>query len=140
MVDEDVARAWLMKQAIWQIYLPIPRYIPRPKFEVSTPNDAHQADLLFLPHDKVGRKTFKYALTMVDVASQYKAAEPLTTKEAEEVADALGRIYRRVPLKWSKLLQDDPGHEFMGVASQLLAKHGVSVRRGHVDIHRPGNC
>ena len=24
----------------------------------------------------------------------------------------------------------------MGVVSQVLAKHGVSVRRGHVDIHR----
>ena len=24
----------------------------------------------------------------------------------------------------------------MGAVSQLLAKHGVSVRRGHVDIHR----
>ena len=84
-----------MSQAIWQIYLPMPWYIPRQKFDVSTPNDVHQADLLFLPYDKVGRKTFKYALTMVDVASRYKAAEPLTTKEAKEVADALGRTYRR---------------------------------------------
>ena len=83
-----------MKQAIWQIYLPMPRYIPRPKFDVSTPNDVHQADLLFLPYDKVGCKTFKYVLTMVDVASHFKAAEPLTTKETKEVADALGHIYR----------------------------------------------
>ena len=115
--------------------MPIPRYIPRLKFDVSTPNDVHQADLLFLPYDKVGRKTFKYALTIVDVASRYKAPEPLTTKEAKEFADSLGRIYRRGPLKWRKLLQVDPGHEFMGVVSQLLTKHGVSVRHGHVDIH-----
>ena len=57
-VDEDEARKWLKKQAIWQIYLPAPRYIPRPKFDVSTPNEVHQADLLFLPHDRVGRKTY----------------------------------------------------------------------------------
>ena len=44
--------------------------------------------------------------------------------------------YRRGPLKWPKLLQVDPGHEFMGSASQLLAKHSVQVRRGWVDIHR----
>ena len=33
-VSEDVAKQWLTKQALWQIYLPGPRYIPRPKFDV----------------------------------------------------------------------------------------------------------
>lgn len=135
-VSEDVSRAWLKKQAIWQIYLPAPRRIPRPKFDVSVPNEVHQADLLFLPHDKVGRKTYKYALTVVDAASHYKEAEPLATKEAKEVADALSRIYKRSPLKWPRLLQVDPGREFMGTVSPLLAKHSVSVRRGRVDVHR----
>ena len=135
-VSEDVARAWLKKQAIWQIYLPAPRQIPRPKFDVSVPNEVHQADLLFLPHDKVGRRTYKYALSVVDVASRFKEAEPLTTKEAKEVADALSRIYKRGPLKWPKLLQVDPGREFMGEVSRLLAGHGVSIRRGRVEIHR----
>ena len=135
-VSEDVAKDWLKRQAIWQIYLPAPRRIPRPKFDVPTPNEVHQADLLFLPHDRVGRKTYKYALTVVDVASRFKEAEPLTSKTAAEVADALSRIYKRGPLKWPKLLQVDPGREFMGSVSQLLAKHRVEVRRGRVDIHR----
>ena len=86
---------WLKRQAIWQIYPPAPRRVPRPKFDVAVPNEVHQADLLFLPHDRVGRKTFRYALTVVDVASRYKEAEPLTSKTAAEVADALSRIYRR---------------------------------------------
>ena len=81
-------------------------------------------------------RTYKYALTIVDVASRYKEAEPLATKGAHEVANALERIYRCGPLKWPKLLQVDPGREFMGVVSQLLAKHNISVRRGHVDVHR----
>ena len=76
------------------------------------------------------------ALTVVDVASRYKEAEPLTTKEAKEVAAALERIYSRGPLKWPKLLQVDPGREFMGAVNQLLSKHNVEVRRGRVDIHR----
>ena len=137
-VSEDVAKDWLKRQAIWQIYLPAPRRIPRPRFDVSTPNKVHQADLLFLPHDRLprGKKVYKYALTVVDVASRFKEAEPLTSKTAAEVADALSRIYKRGPLKWPKLLQVDPGREFMGAAGQLLAKHGVSVRRGRVDIHR----
>ena len=70
------------------------------------------------------------------MASRYREAEPLTSKTAAEVADALSRIYRRGPLKWPKLLQVDPGREFMGAVSQLLDKHGVEVRRGRVDIHR----
>lgn len=135
-VHEGVAKDWLKKQAIWQIYLPAPRSVPRPRFDVDVPNEVHQADLLFLPHDRAGKRTYKYVLTMVDVASRFKAAEPLATKEAKEVADALSRIYRRGPLKWPKLLQVDPGREFMGAVSQLLAKHGVQVRRGRVDVHR----
>ena len=137
-VSEAVTRAWLKNQAIWQIYLPGPRHILRPKFDINTPNEVQQADLLFLPHDRLprGRKTYKYALTIVDVASRYKEAEPLATKEAKEVAEALFRIYRRSPLKLPKLLQVDPGREFMGAVNQLLPKHNVEVRRGHVDIYR----
>ena len=48
-VPENVAKQWLYKQAIWQIYLPAPRYFLRPKFDVSTPNSVHQEDLLFYP-------------------------------------------------------------------------------------------
>ena len=137
-VSEDVAQNWLVKQAFWQIYLPAPRYISRPKFDVPVPNKVHQADLLYLPHDRPppSRKTFKYAFTVVDVASRFKEAEPLTTKEAREVAAALERIYSRSPLSWPKLLQVDPGREFMGTVNQLLSKHSVEVRRGRVDIHR----
>ena len=135
-VTEQPAKDWLKRQAIWQIYLPAPRRVPRPKFDIATPNEVHHANLLFLPHDRVGRKTYRYALTVVDVASRFKEAEPLTSKTAAEVADALSRIYRRGPLKWPKLLQVDPGREFMGAVSQLLAKHSVQVRRGRVDIHR----
>ena len=135
-MTEQQAKDWLKKQAIWQIYLHAPRHIPRPKFEVAVPNEVHQADLLFLLHDRVRRKTFRYALTVVDAASRYKEAEPMISKTAAEVADGLARIYKRSPLRWPKLLQVDPGREFMGSVSQLLAKHSVQLRRGRVDIHR----
>ncbi|MEW8688801.1 MAG: hypothetical protein AB2556_23535 [Candidatus Thiodiazotropha sp.] len=72
----------MKKQANWQIYLPALRHIPRQKYNIVTPNEVHQADLLFLPHDRVGKRKYKYALTVVDVASRYKEAEPLATKEA----------------------------------------------------------
>ena len=53
---------------------------------LNKPNHIHQADLLFLPHDRVGRKTYKYALVVVDIASRYKDAEPLTSKESREIS------------------------------------------------------
>ena len=130
-VTEQSAQGWLKRQALWQIYLPAPRSVPRPKFDIAVPNEVHQADLLFLPHNCIGRQTYKYALTVVNVASR-----PLASKEATEVAAALEKIYKRGPLKWPKLLQVDPGREFMGAVNQLLAKHKTEVRRGRVDVHR----
>ena len=135
-VSRKVAKSWLQKQAIWQIYLPAPKRIQRPIFDVSHPNSVHQADLLFLPHDKVRRKTYKYALTVVDIASRYKEAEPLTDKSASSVAEAFKRIYNRGPLKWPNLLQVDPGREFFGYVSELLRKNNVQIRRGIVGLHR----
>ena len=132
-VSEDKAKLWLMKQAIWQNYLPA----PRPTFDVNFPNAVHQADLLFLPHDKLprGKKIFKYALTIVDVASRFKAAEPLTSKDSSEVSRAFWKIYKG-PLKWPKLLQVDPGCEFMGAVTEEMKDHDVRIRRGNVNVHR----
>lgn len=129
-VSEETARAWLSKQAVWQIYLPTPKRISRPRFNECVPNKVHQADLLFLPHDH----GYKYALTVIDVASRYKEAEPLKTKKADEVTAALSRIYKRSPLTFPAVFQVDPGREFMGSVSQMLKKHDVIIRRGH--IHR----
>ena len=126
-MPENVAKQWLYKQAMWQIYLPAPRYVPRPKFDVSTPNSVHQADLLFLPHDKLCRKTYKYALTVVDIASRYKEAEPLTSKDSNEVARAFQTIYRRSPLTWPQMLQVDPGREFMGGVTKEMEKHKTYI-------------
>ena len=137
-VSEDAAKKWLIKQALWQIYLPAPRHVPRPKFDVSTPNSVHQADLLFLPHDKLprGRKIYKYALTVVDIASHYKEAEPLTSKDSSEVAKAFQSIYRRSPLTWPHLLQVEPGREFMGSVTKEMESHKTYIRRGCTEIHR----
>ena len=94
---EQQAKDWLKKQAIWQIYLPDQRHIPRPKLDVAISNEVNQADLLFLPRDRVRRKTFRYALTVVDVASRYKEAEPLISKTALRSPMALPEFTSRAP-------------------------------------------
>ena len=135
-MPENVVKQWLYKQAIWQIYLPGLRYIPRPKFDMATPNSVHQADLLFLPDDKLRRKIYKYALTVVDIASHYKEAELLTSEDSNEVAKAFQSIYRRSPLTWPQMLQVDPGREFMGGVTKEMEKRKTYIRRGCTEIHR----
>ena len=66
----------------------------------------------------------------MDVASRYKEAEPLTTKESAEVAKAFSNIYTRRVLKWPKLLQVDPGREFMGEVNKVMKRQNVKIRRG----------
>ena len=77
----------------------------------------------------------KYALTVVDVASRFKAAKPLTSKESSEVSKTFQKIYKR-PLRWPSVLQVDPGREFMGDVKKEMAKHDVRIRIGNVNVYR----
>ena len=46
----------------------------------------------------------EYALTVVDVASRFKAAEPLSSKDFSRVSKAFQTIYERGPLRLPKVL------------------------------------
>ena len=84
---KEEAERRLLKQSLYQIYLPAPKYVPRPNASMSLfakPNDIHQSELLSLLHDKFKKKTYKYALNMVDVASRYKGSYQLTSKYAKK--------------------------------------------------------
>ena len=134
-VSEQDAKEWLAKQALWQIYLPFPEYIPRPRWKVSKPNQVHQADLLFLPHDTIWGKVYRYALVVIDVASRYKDAEALKTKDSGEISKCFVKIYSQ-RLSWPGVLMVDPGREFMGSVTTLMEKHRVSIQRGQAGNHR----
>ena len=74
---KEEAEKWLLKQPLYRIYLPAPKYVPRPNASMSLftkPNNIHQSDLLSLPYYKFKRKTYKYALNIVDIASRYKGS------------------------------------------------------------------
>ena len=119
-------------------YLPLPKYVPRPNASMSlyaTPNDIHQADILYLPHDKLKKKTYKYALNVVDVASRYKGSYQLATKNAKEVAQVFQWIYENTPLNYPKTLIVDDGKEFYGDITKLMEKHDVIVQRGDPSQH-----
>ena len=99
------------------------------------PNDIHQSDLLSLPHDKFKKKTYKYALNIVDVASRYKRSYQLTTKNSKEVAQAFQWIYENMPLNYPKTLIVDDGKEFYGDTTKLMEKHDVIIQCGDPSQH-----
>ena len=136
---KEEAEKWLLKQPLYQIYLPAPKYIPRPNASMSLfakPNDIHQSDLLSLLHDKFKKKTYKYALTIVDVTSRYKGSYQLTTKDSKEVAQALWWIYENTSLTYPKTLIVDDEKEFYGNVTKLMEKHDVMIQRGDPSQHR----
>ena len=98
------------------------------------PNDIHQSDLLSLPHDKFKKKTYKYALNIVDVASRYKGSYQLTTKNAKEVAQAFQWIYENTPLNYPKTLIVNDGKDFYGDVTKLM--HDVMIQHGDPSQHR----
>jgi hypothetical protein len=107
-------------------------------------DNTHQADILFLPHDKIGKKTYAYALIIVDVATGDTDGEPLLLHEgwngptSEDVSDAIVKIYNRKILTKPKLLVTDSGQEFLGEEFQdFLGKIQLVGRKPlAVDIDR----
>ena len=124
-------KEWIARQALWQVYLPIPKRVDRPHFTVKVPNQQHQFDILYMPHDKFQGSVYKYILTGVDVASRYKVAKPLRSKKASDVAFFLKNIYesKSNPLKWPEVFQCDNGSEFKGEVTKLLESHDVKINR-----------
>ena len=137
----DEVKDWLERQAVHQIHMPRPRYIPCASFtSITTPNEVHQADVLYMPYDKVGRITYLFCLNVVDVASRYKASIPIgaySVKDREgiltskTIARALEKIYDdpEIPLVWPKLLITDRGPEFRGDCEVLMMEHNVKIQK-----------
>ena len=76
-------KTWLKKQALWHVHMSPLKRIDHPHFYVTEVNKMHQADLMYLPHDKVYQNTYKYVLNVIDVVSRYKVSRPLKTKKSQ---------------------------------------------------------
>ena len=95
-----VIKQWLSWQAFWQVLLPAPKSINGPHYQVTTPNEMHQFDLLYMPLDTLYGNKYKYILAGIDVASRYKVVRPLRTKQARDVAEMIADIYKVGPLTY----------------------------------------
>ena len=122
-------KQWLSRQAFWQVHLPAPKSIDRPHYEVTTPNEMHQFDLLYMPLDSLYGNKYKYILAGIDAASRYKVARPLRTKQARDVAEMIADIYKVGPVKYPKIFQCDNGSEFKGDVTKVFEKNEVKIQR-----------
>ena len=122
-------KQWLSRQAFWQVHLPAPKHVDRPHYLVTTPNEMHQLDLLYMPSDTLYGSEYKYILPGIGAASRYKVARPLRTKQARDVAEMIADIYKVGPLKYPKIFQCDNGSEFKGDVTKMLEKNEVKIRR-----------
>ena len=122
-------KQWLSQQAFWQVHLPAPKSINKPHYQVTTPNEMYQFDLLYMPSDTLYGNKYKYILAGIDAASRYKVARPLRAKQAKDVAEMIADIYKIGPLKYSKIFQCDNNSEFKGEVAKMLEKNEVKIRR-----------
>ena len=134
-LSRKTVKAWLARQAIWQVSTPPPKKVVNAHYDVHIPNNLHQFDLLYMPADRLYGNVYKYILTGVDVASRFKVARPLRTKQAKEVAEMISDIYKKGPLVWPEKLMLDDGNEFKGDVTKLLQKHGVKIDRAVTKYH-----
>ena len=129
MSRKDI-RLWLAKQALWQVYIRLPREIDHLHYSAKKPNEQHQFDLFYMPHNVFEGNTNKYILTGIDVASRYKVARAARTKNSSEVAFALESIYKKGGVfKHSKIFQCANKPEFKSEVTKLLEKHSVDIGR-----------
>ena len=121
-------KQWLSRQAFWQVHLPAPKRIDRPHYQVTTPNEMHQFDLLYMPSDTLYGNKYKYILAGIDAASRFKVARPLRTKQVKDVAEMIADIYKVGPFMYPSTFQCDNGSKFKGEVTKILEKHEVKIQ------------
>ena len=109
------------------MHLPAPKRVNRPHYQVTTPNEMQQFDLLYMPSDTLYGNKYRYILARIDATSRYKVARPLRTKQARNVAEMIANIYKVGPLTYSSIFQCDNGSKFKGEMTKILEKHEVKI-------------
>ena len=142
-LDKSISRSFMKKQVLNKLFEIPKKEKETPHFYNFEEDNTHQADILFLPHDVVGKKTYAYALIIVDIATGDTDGEPLELRigwkgpTSKDVADAIVKIYKRKNLSTPKLLITDSGKEFLDIPFQnFLKKNGIGWKKAIGGRHR----
>ena len=122
-------KQWLSPQTFWQVHLPAPKSIDRPHYQVTTPNEMCQFDLLYMPSHTLYGNKYKYILAGIDAVSRYKVVRPLRTKQVRDMAEMIADIYKVGLLTYPSTFQCDNGSNFKGEVTKILEKQEVKIWR-----------
>src|SRR5277367_3907586 len=140
---------WLERQLLHLIHKARPKYIPCVSFNtIIVSMEVIQADILYMPYDKVGSITYMFCLTCVNVASRYKWAESIGTTldiinmddpslEGILTSDIVSKVFIKIfnnpkcSLTWPKVLLTDMGSEFKGSCEKLMKEHNVKIQKAN---------
>ncbi|CAB5381733.1 unnamed protein product [Rhizophagus irregularis] len=113
----DEVQDWLERQAVHQVHKPRLRFIPRVSFSsIQVPNEVHQADILYMPYDKVKHVTYLFCLNIVDIASRYKESVPIGSTSVKDrqgilTSYTIARAFKKKNQPVLYWLIDDDGKE-----------------------------
>ena len=122
-----VIKQRVSRQAFWQVQAPPPKRVDRPHYEVAILNEMNQFDL-YMPSDRLYRNKCKYILSETDVASRYKVARPLRTKQMRDIAKMIADVHKVGPLTYPKIFQCEYGSEFKAEVTKMLEKRRVMIQ------------
>lgn len=118
-------KEWLNNQVVHLLHKQPKKDKDQPTYQAPIIDSQHQADLLFLPYDKNNSKSYKFLLVVADVHTRLIDAEPLKTKNSDEIAQAFEKIYKRPILDHPIEIITDSGSEFKGDCSKYFQKHNI---------------
>ena len=123
--DENVKRKdvkdWLSTQLTYTLHRPVKLNFKTRPVIVHDIDEQWQMDLVDLSNLSKYNSGFKYLLVTIDVLSKYAWIEPLKTKTAKELKEAIEKIFSSDGRQPS-MIQTDKGTEFLNFQVKNLLK------------------
>ena len=118
---------FLHGQQAYTLHKPARRKYTRNKTYVAGIDAQWQADLADMQGLARQNDGMRYILTVIDVFSKYAWCEPVRSKDAGAVANALKQVLQRAIPREPKRLQTDKGKEFFNnTFAALMRRHGIN--------------
>ena len=129
---------FLQGQQAYTLHKPARRKYLRNRTYVAGIDAQWQADLADMQGLAKQNDGMRYILTVIDVFSKFAWSEPVRSKDANAVADALTQVLQQARPRLPKRLQTDKGKEFFNSTfAALMRRHGISHFASESDQKAP---
>ena len=126
-VTRDDVQRWLSKQITYTLHRPVRLKFQTRRVIVYDIDEQWQMDLVDLSKLSKYNSGYKYLLVCIDVLSKFAWIEPLKTKTAGELKEAIQKVFlhdNRQPL----MIQTDKGTEFLNsLVKNMLKEKNIKL-------------